>query len=146
MSARNNDEITRLIRRISRGMAHVVGGALEPPGISGADRTVLEFLYPDQALTVPEIAARYDASRQHVQVTVNSLSEKKLVEHRSNPRHKRSNLIQLTASGRALFDDVRNQESALTDALFKGLSPTQLAATLQTLRQLNQRLAQGDAR
>jgi len=146
MSAQNNYEITWLIRRIFRGMARVAGEALQPLGISAADRAVMEFLYPDEALSVPEIAASYDVSRQHVQVTVNSLSAKQLVEHRPNPRHKRSDLIRLTAKGKALFEDVRKQDSALIDSLFKGLSPSQLAATRKILKQLNHRLEEGEVR
>lgn len=146
MKAGNNYEITWLVRRIFRGMARVAGEALEPLGITAADRAVMEFLFPDEALSVPEIAKRYDVSRQHVQATVNSLSEQRLVEHRPNPRHKRSDLIRLTPKGRALFEKVREQETGLIDALFDGLSKSQLATTQKVLNQLNRRLEEGELR
>ena len=52
----------------------------------------MEFLYPKEALSVPDIARRYDVSRQHVQVTVNTLVERGLARGTVNPRHKRSPL------------------------------------------------------
>ena len=144
MSTRTNYQITWLIRRIFRGMARVAGEALEPLGISAADRAVMEFLFPDEALSVPEIASRYDVSRQHVQVTVNSLRDKGLVERRANPRHKRSDLIRLTAKGKQLFTDVNVKDEELIEALFANLPGNQLATTLKILQKLNVRLEKGD--
>ena len=143
MSARRNYEITWLIRRIFRGMARVAGEALEPLGISAAERAVLEFLFPDEALSVPEIANRYDVSRQHVQVTVNSLIEKRLVDRRPNPRHKRSGLLCLSPRGKRLFEDVRAQDAKLIEELFAELPAANLATTLKTLKELNLRLEEG---
>ena len=141
MSAQSNYEITWLIRRIFRRMAQVAGENLETFGITAADRAVLEFLYPDEALSVPEIAQRYDVSRQHVQVTVNALLEKGLVAKRPNPRHKRSDLIRL-------FRRRYTTCSSGFEKTIRGSSPSysgtfrvrQLATTLKTLRELNQRL------
>ena len=143
MSARRNYEITWLIRRIFRGMARVAGEALEPLGISAAERAVLEFLFPDEALSVPEIANRYNVSRQHVQVTVNSLIEKRLVDRRPNPRHKRSGLLCLSPRGKRLFEDVRAQDAKLIEELFAELPAAHLATTLKILKELNLRLEEG---
>ena len=76
-------------------MAAAADDYLEASGLSAAERAVMEFLYPDRRLTVPEIAARYDVSRQHVQVTVNRLVDKGLLRAETNPRHKRSVLLRL---------------------------------------------------
>lgn len=143
MSTSNNYEITWLIRRLFRGLARVAGDKLEAFGITAADRAVMEFLYPDEALSVPEIADRYDVSRQHVQVTINALLEQDLVERRPNPRHKRSDLMCLTATGRTLFARIRTQDKNLVDALFADIPERQRATTLNTLRELNRRLEEG---
>jgi DNA-binding MarR family transcriptional regulator len=143
MSARRNYQITWLIRRIFRGMARVAGEALEPLGISAAERAVMEFLFPDEALSVPEIASRYDVSRQHVQVTVNSLVDKRLVQRRPNPRHKRSGLICLSPQGKRLFEAVRAQDAQLIEELFANLPAAHLATTLKTLKELHLRLEEG---
>ncbi len=146
MSARTNYEITWLIRRIFRGMARVAGDALEPLGISAAERAVMEFLFPDEALSVPEIASRYDVSRQHVQVTVNTLVDKHLVERRPNPRHKRSGLLCLSARGKRLFEEVRAQDAKLIEQLFADLPAAHLSTTLKTLKALNLRLEKGTSK
>ena len=144
MSDQSNYEITWLIRRIFRQMARIAGESLESFAITAADRAVLEFLYPNEALSVPEIAERYDVTRQHVQVTVNALLEKGLVTRKPNPRHKRSDLVCLSGSGRKLFGRVRKNDARLIDQLFRDIPESQLATTLKTLERIHQRLRTGE--
>ena len=138
-------EITWLIRRLFRALAQLADTYLQAHGLSAADRAVLEFLYPDGALSVPEIASRYQVSRQHVQVTVNTLLEDGFLETRTNPRHKRSPLIVLTYVGRELFAKIRKIETDLVDALFADIPPEDIACTQQTLEAIYfHNLQQGD--
>ena len=133
--ARNDDsyDIIWLVRRLFRAMAQRADRELEDFGISAADRAVMEFLHPDTALTVPEIAARYQVSRQHVQVTVNRLLDAGYLVTRENPRHKRSPLIALSTSGRALFRKIRTREAKLIEAAFAGTSSRDREVTRDTL-------------
>ena len=126
-------EVTWLIRRLFRAMAEVADRYLKAHGLSAADRAVLEFLYPDEALPVPAIASRYQVSRQHVQVTVNTLLQDGFLETRPNPRHKRSPLIALTRIGRDLFEKIRSIESEHVDALFAGIPDDDIETTRITL-------------
>jgi DNA-binding MarR family transcriptional regulator len=126
-------EVTWLIRRLFRAMAQFADRYLQAHGLSAADRAVLEFLYPEYELSVPEIATRYQVSRQHVQVTVNALLEDGFLESRQNPRHKRSPLFALTRVGRELFSRIRAAESELLDALFAGIPMDDIECTRQTL-------------
>ena len=126
-------EITWLIRRLFRAMARQADTYLQAHGLSAADRAVLEFLYPDTALSVPEIATRYQVSRQHIQVTVNALLEDGFLESRPNPRHKRSPLYALTHVGRELFRKVRSAESDLLDQLFADIPANDIDSTQRTL-------------
>jgi DNA-binding MarR family transcriptional regulator len=126
-------EVTWLIRRLFRAMAETADGYLKAHGLSAADRAVLEFLYPDEALPVPEIASRYQVSRQHVQVTVNALLQDHFLETRPNPRHSRSPLIALTRVGRDLFDKIRRIEAEHVDALFTGIPEDDIETTRFTL-------------
>jgi DNA-binding MarR family transcriptional regulator len=50
----------------------------------------------------------------------------------------------LTAAGRTLFARIRKQDAKLVDALFADIPERQQAMTLKTLRELNQRLEEGD--
>jgi DNA-binding MarR family transcriptional regulator len=138
-------EVTWLIRRLFRAMAQLADRYLRAHGLSAADRAVLEFLYPEYELSVPEIATRYQVSRQHVQVTVNALLEDGFLESRSNPRHKRSPLFALTRVGRELFSRIRTAESELLDALFAGIPMADIECTRQTLEAMYfQNLRQGE--
>ena len=114
-------------------MARVADGYLAAHGLTAADRAVLEFLYPDAALAVPEIASRYQVSRQHVQVTVNTLLEDGFLESRPNPRHKRSPLIAMTRIGRDLFAKIREVEASHVDALFADIPQQDIEATQRAL-------------
>ncbi|MDH3811808.1 MAG: MarR family transcriptional regulator [Gammaproteobacteria bacterium] len=129
-------KVTWLVRRLFRAMAESADTYLGDTGLTAADRAVMEFLYPDTELTVPDIARRYQVSRQHVQVTVNRLLDKELVINVENPRHKRSSLLRLTQNGRERFAAIRRHEGALLDEIFAGLNPAEVAATRRTLETL----------
>ena len=133
-------ETTWLIRRLFRAMASMADEYLQSAGLTAADRAVKEFLFPDNKLTVPEIATRYQVSRQHVQVTVNGLLQKGLLEHEANPRHKRSPLIALSDLGREAFAEIRNNETELLDRLFDNVADSDLLTTTRTLRTLYDQL------
>lgn len=139
--AEKSYEVVWLIRRLFRSLAQAADVYLEAIGVSVADRAVMEFLYPDERLSVPEIAERYHVSRQHVQVTVNRLLDKGLVESTPNPKHKRSVLLRLTDAGRAVFAGIRHNEVDVLERLFRDIDPGDLDATTTTLRSLAEKLA-----
>jgi DNA-binding MarR family transcriptional regulator len=129
-------EITWLMRRLFRAMSQEADRYLHKSGLTAADRAVMEFLYPGSELTVPEIADRYDVSRQHVQVTVNGLLEKGVLRSKPNPRHKRSSLISLTSHGKDVFSEIRGSESAIVDRLFSDISDQDLETTRKSLEKI----------
>ena len=143
MSAKRADrayEITWLIRRLFRAMAAEADRYLADSDLSAADRAVMEFLYPEEQLSVPDIARRYDVSRQHVQVTVNNLLQRGLLRSIENPKHKRSRLIRLSSLGRDSFAEIRRNEAALIDQLFADIPDAALATTHLTLESLHEKL------
>jgi len=136
-------QITWLIRRLFRAMASKADQYLADLGISAAERAVLEFLYPDTQMTVPQIAERYGVSRQHVQVTVNSLLDKELVSTLENPQHKRSQFIMLNDNGRRLFTTVNVSDEQAINTLFASISDQDRRQTRQTLEILLNTLSEG---
>ncbi len=136
--------VTWLIRRLFRAMADRADGYLGQAGLSAADRAVMELLHPDQRLTVPAIARRYRVSRQHVQATANRLLGKGLLRSIDNPRHKRSPLLRLSATGRETFAGIRRVESGLLDELFADVEIADLATTKRTLDNLLNKLTKGE--
>jgi len=134
--------VTWLVRRLFRAMGERADEYLKESGLTAADRAVLEFLYPAHALSVPDIARRYQVSRQHVQVTVNGLLASGLVATRDNPRHRRSPLITLTEAGRERFRVIRESEKALVERLFAGIDATEIQVTDSILQILLHRLTE----
>jgi DNA-binding MarR family transcriptional regulator len=124
------------VRRLFRALAQRSNQLLTELDLNAADRAALEFLYPNSALSVPEIAERYQVSRQHIQVTVNALQAKGLVGTRPNPRHKRSQLIELTKAGRMRFETILKRDEEAIESLFAGLTAEQVSTTRATLAAL----------
>jgi DNA-binding MarR family transcriptional regulator len=79
-------------------------------------------------------------SRQHVQVTVNSLAQRGLLRMVDNPKHERSRLVQLSNLGRDSFTEIRKNEAQVIDKLFAGMSNDALSATHHTLQSLYKKL------
>ena len=135
-AASDQYQVIWLIRRLFRALSQKSSENLEGLGISVAERAVMEFLYPEKMLSVPEIAEQYNVSRQHIQVTVNSLLESGLVVTKENPRHKRSPLIMLNAEGRELFRTVLKKDEEVIFLLFSDISEDKVQITRQTLQSL----------
>jgi DNA-binding MarR family transcriptional regulator len=129
-------EITWLIRRLFRAMGQMADEYLQDSGLTAADRAVMEFLFPDKQLSVPEIAARYQVSRQHIQVTVNGLVQTGLLRTEPNPRHKRSPLLRLSELGRASFAEIRRRESSRIESLFADIDHETLKTTRNALKRI----------
>jgi DNA-binding MarR family transcriptional regulator len=129
-------QIIWLTRRLFRAMAQESNDSLQDLDITVADRAVLEFLHPDEELSVPEIAQRYQVSRQHVQVTVNGLLESGNLATKRNPRHKRSPLIALTSKGRALFRKIKKRDAITVEQMFSHVPEKDRRVTKKTLETL----------
>ena len=137
-------QIVWLTRRLFRALAQKSDESLQGMGVSAADRAVMEFLYPDENLSVPEIARRYQVSRQHVQVTVNSLLTAKILTSQLNPRHKRSPLLSLTDKGKKMFRAIKRQDATILKNLFSQISEKDRHTTQKTLETLLAKLNSGD--
>jgi DNA-binding MarR family transcriptional regulator len=142
MPAKRTDrayEVTWLVRRLFRAMGAKADEYLASANLSAAERAVMEFLYPNQEMSVPDIARRYKVSRQHVQVTVNGLLAKGLLRSVDNPQHKRSHLSRLSGRGRQRFDEIRRHELTLIEQVFADIPDSALATTHETLSVLLQK-------
>jgi DNA-binding MarR family transcriptional regulator len=143
-SKNENYQVVWLIRRLFRALAQKANESLGQHKLSAADRAVMEFLYPSEALSVPEIASRYQVSRQHVQVTVNPLLERGLLVSRNNPRHKRSSLIALSATGQKLFARILANDKEAFEKLLSSIPAADRTVTHRTLETLLRELSQGE--
>ena len=134
--ADNAYQIIWLTRRLFRALAQKSDDSLQDLGISVAERAVMEFLHPDEKLSVPEIAQRYQVSRQHVQVTVNRLLDAGILATAVNPRHKRSPLIALTSKGKGLFQTIKARDARAIKKMFSNVPEKDMCITQKTLETL----------
>jgi DNA-binding MarR family transcriptional regulator len=137
-------QIVWLVRRLFRALSETADNYLKEDDLTAADRAVMEFLYPEERLSVPSIANKYRVSRQHVQVTVNRLRSVGLVRAEPNPQHKRSQLIRLSELGRETFAEIRNNEASVVQKLFADLDRQDIDATRRLLKSLLARCESGE--
>lgn len=137
---RNLNRLIIDIRLCFHRLKAVADGLHADLGINSAMRGVLETLADGGDWTVPRIARAKGVSRQHIQVTVDTLRAAGLVEPRANPAHRRSPLIVTTARGAAGFAEMRRREAAVLDRFAGELSPDGVAAARETLSRLNELL------
>ncbi len=97
-------------------------------------RAVLEFLSKNGAMTVPNIARARHVSRQLIQGFVNELIAGQFVRATPNPEHKRSPLIELTASGSRKIGSMRRKEGKLLGDTDLDLSESELRQLANGLR------------
>jgi DNA-binding MarR family transcriptional regulator len=140
-TANENYQVVWLVRRLFRALAQKASENLGQYQLSVADRAVMEFLYPQEQLSVPEIASRYQVSRQHVQVTVNALRKNGLLESRPNPRHKRSVLMKLSKKGGELFAEILAKDKETVERLFSAVPIEDRKTTHRSLETLLRELS-----
>lgn len=129
---------TRLLFHRMKLAAEQLHGAEE---ITAGMRGVLFSLDRSGPQTVPQMASARPVSRQHIQMLVNPLVERRCVELIDNPVHKRSKLVGLTPRGRRLVGRMRKRESKVLGALGTGMSEKQLRSAAAVVRSLRETLA-----
>ncbi|MCP4821817.1 MAG: winged helix-turn-helix transcriptional regulator [Shimia sp.] len=103
-------------------------------------RAVLEVLDKNGEQTVPEIAARLEIKRQYVQIMCNETLASGLVEHRPNPRHKRSPVLALTDHGRTLIEEIISNEMKLMEKVGANLRSEDISTALEVVRTVADKL------
>ncbi len=136
----------RLLRTCFNRLKSVADEMHRDLGVSASMRAVMEALADEGQKSVPEIARSRGVSRQHIQVNVDALSRKGMVEQRENPRHKRSPLIALTTKGSETFEEIRHREVEVIESLARGISAEMVDAAFTALTVLNEGLAQLETR
>ncbi|HEV7319313.1 MAG TPA: MarR family transcriptional regulator [Ensifer sp.] len=122
----------RLVRSIHLNMQRSAEHMLDGAGISVAERAVLE-LFCEQSLTVPDAGRRLSMKRQFVLRVVTGLIEKKLLETRPNPEHRRAYLCAPTVAGRELFEEIHRREVELLHAMLGDINQTETVAALRVM-------------
>jgi DNA-binding MarR family transcriptional regulator len=135
MSAAPEDQIQEVVLKIFRlddALKAAANQIARPAGQTGARWQVLNAL-DDGPKTVAEIARLKAASRQGVQRIANELLAEGVLAARSNPKHSRYPLVELTAAGRAALGLIRGQRSRWANSVAAHLGGPIDPAALQFL-------------
>ena len=92
-------------------------------------------------LTVPQIAQMRPTSRQRMQRLADELAADGLVEFIDNPKHRRSQLLQLTRKGAARYREMNAQFLILASTLGSELNDTEIRKTAAVIRRLSDDVA-----
>ena len=103
-------------------------------GLSNARRGILRGLVQFGPQTVPQLARARSVSRQHIQLLVDALARRSLVELVANPAHRRSKLVRPTHAGAAHVREMDETNRRVVSSVAAGLSVRELAITARTLR------------
>lgn len=109
-------------------------------GVSLPQQVVLEEIQQQPGLTVPQLARRRGTSRQSVQVLVDRLAGAGVLRYVANPDHRRSECLQLTASGRRALSSSRRSQDAWLSGLQTEVTEDQVRTCLELLRSIRVKL------
>jgi DNA-binding MarR family transcriptional regulator len=88
-------------------------------------------------LTVPQIAQMRPTSRQRMQRLADELAAEGLVKFISNPKHRRSKLVQLTRKGDAHYRELNARLLSIASTLGVALSEREIRKTSEIVRHLS---------
>jgi len=110
-------------------------------GLTGARWQVLGALHlEEQALTVAQIARRMGLQRQSVQRLTDILVEQEILAYHPNPEHKRAKLVDFTAKGRQVFDNMEVIQQNWAEAITGDFTAKELQQATTLLRRLRDKL------
>jgi DNA-binding MarR family transcriptional regulator len=89
-------------------------------------------------LTVPQIAQMRPTSRQRMQRLADELEAEGMVKFVENPKHRRSQLVQLTPKGRRRYDTLERELRAVASTIGVSLSEADVRKATETVQRLSE--------
>ncbi|MDT3684079.1 MAG: MarR family winged helix-turn-helix transcriptional regulator [Pseudorhodoplanes sp.] len=100
----------------------------------------------DRPQPVAWLARDMGANRQNVQRIVNDLHGEGLVAFKTNPHHRRAQLVILTDKGKRAFEAAMDLQAPWINSLAHGLSVTEIDGVHRVITALRQKLERNDER
>jgi len=134
-----------LVARIFQlnGLLLAAGDALaEPSGQTNARWRILSEICTDP-MTVVQIANAWGLARQSVQRVADILVDEGLAEYKQNPRHRRSQLLALTSTGRKKLEIIQAAQRIWASSMGERIGETDLRQANTILSQVLEVVAKG---
>jgi len=98
---------------------------LEPCGIKARDFAILSLVSTNEQPSQRELAEFLSLDASQVVALVDSLEKKNLLERRTDPRDRRSNILVSTKEGMALFEKAQVAIDNAREESLEGLTPAE---------------------
>jgi len=106
-------------------------------GVNASMRSVMAVLYMAVPKTVPDIGRAKGVSRQHIQIVVNALLKKGLLESGNNPADKRTYLVSLSETGNELYSKIQAREFSELQILSENLNAEEIRTASKMIQKLS---------
>jgi DNA-binding MarR family transcriptional regulator len=115
---------------------------LESVGLTGARMSVLALLNraANKWLTIGEVASGMNVTSGNVTQVVNGLAREGLARRLPHPTDKRTTIVEMTAKGQQVFNEVRPLEQRQLSALWAGLTDREKTLLTHLLAKLRMNL------
>ncbi len=128
------DLVAVRIVRLAEVMARLATRTIEARvGLRNTDLRLMNLLDGFQGVTVNEIARRAHVDKAWVSRSLRDLEKSGLVTRKGNNKDSRLTMVDLSAKGRALLEQVRPLAVARETRLLEGIDPAALKANLERL-------------
>jgi DNA-binding MarR family transcriptional regulator len=132
------DELALLIADLfeAAGLFRKLGESIAAAEGQTQARWQLMFVVSETPLTVPQAARRLGTSRQNIQRVAHELVTDNILQTRTNPDHRRSVLLNLTAEGRRVLDRITERATQAHRIQTRNLNDADIIAHRAFLRRL----------
>ncbi|MER7705038.1 MarR family winged helix-turn-helix transcriptional regulator [Kitasatospora sp. NPDC097605] len=131
-------DVIRRLWPVHRVIVRAVERGLAGTGMTAGQHAVLDALRRGGPRTVPQLARALDLDRQPVQRLVNDAKALGLAETVTNPEHRRSSLVRLTAQGEDVLARLQGAEHEALRRHLGDLDPAEVATALRVLDRLGE--------
>jgi DNA-binding MarR family transcriptional regulator len=133
-------ELTRrlgyLFKHARLRLSELTGAALEPYGVDGRDLAVLTVLAANEQASQLQLARRLGVDRTTMVALLDGLQRRGLVTRRAHSEDRRRNAVELTATGRDVFEQATKAGDEAERRFLAPLSPHDADQLRRTLRLL----------
>lgn len=146
MSDASNDDFQAVFWETKRDMVRASTAAFSQHGVHEGQQYVLMCLWEEDGLTPGEVAKRLGLATPTVTRTTARMAAAGLLRREPHPGDRRLVRLTLTEKGRALEESIGLEMQRLNERALAGMSASQRAALIRSLRKVQANLARDDVR